>query len=155
MAVKINKEALLKHRFWVLVGITGILTLAGIFYLQLYGGQDVAAARTNFTKAIHDAKGPKGTSQAEVDAVGVAAEKARKAQTDVWLKSYKDQEPLFRWAPAMESEFQFTSGKFATEIKIHKAEDKSWPEDTDTLIYARLLDVQNTRAIVKARSKDK
>src|SRR5262245_61418870 len=45
MNVKFNKDALLKHRFWILASVTAILTLTGIFYLVVYGSEAAIKAR--------------------------------------------------------------------------------------------------------------
>jgi hypothetical protein len=60
MKVKLNKEAIVKHRFWILVGVTAVLTLAGTFYLQLYGNEAVAQIQKKFKGDINTAKSIKG-----------------------------------------------------------------------------------------------
>ena len=48
MAVKFNKEMLLKHRFWVMLGAQrSLLALGGIGYLELFVSADDQAARNS------------------------------------------------------------------------------------------------------------
>src|SRR5262249_166644 len=127
MKVKFNKEMLLKHRFWILIGITAVLTLVGTFYLQLYGSEAAEKYRKQLSikvKGSIDAK-----SNREIIAfLEQKAKEAEKSQSEVWEKAYKDQEVLFRWAPEIETKFEFHKGKFAKEIKILKlVDEKEWP----------------------------
>src|SRR5437879_107172 len=128
MAVKFNKEMLLKHRFWVLVSVTACLTLGGIFYLQLYGGEETGKATKAFKTAAKEGATTVGKTNAAVIAkLAEFEERARKSESIIWSAAYKEQADMFRWAPKMEATFEFLNGKFAHDIKIGKiADEKSW-----------------------------
>src|SRR6266581_3979365 len=66
MAVKFDKEALLKHRFWVLVAVTSCVTLAGIGYLQLYGSSEANKKRGDMATTLKNIEGTKASSNQEV-----------------------------------------------------------------------------------------
>jgi hypothetical protein len=154
MKVKFNKEMLLKHRFWVLICVTAILTLAGTFYLQLYGGEDTAKAAKKYKSVI--SKGMKPESNPVINArLQEDADKAKKKQSEVWEQAYKDQEPMFKWAPKVEKEFDFCNGKFANEIKISKlVDEKEWPEDKENLLHGKFIDMQDNYCRIKTRKKE-
>src|SRR6516162_3545139 len=104
MKVKFNKEMLLKHRFWILIGATAVLTLVGTFYLQLYGGEAVDKVCKQLNIKLKSAASIKAESNTKIIAFWEEkAKEAEKSQSQVWEKAYKDQEVLFRWAPQIET----------------------------------------------------
>jgi hypothetical protein len=156
MKVKFNKEALFKHRFWILIGVTAVLTLVGTFYLQLYGGEAAEKYRKKLKDIITKAGSVKAESNPEIIAFWEKkAEEAKNSQSAVWKKAYADQEALFKWAPKMESTFEFHTGKFAQAIKISKlVDEKEWSEDKDNLLHGKFIDVQDDYCIIKTRKKE-
>src|SRR6516162_8519723 len=153
MKVKFNKQAILKNRFWILVGVTAVLTLAGTFYLQLYGNEAVAQIQKKFKGEINTAKTIKAESNlAIIDFWDKKAEEAKKSQEKVWEKAYKDQEMLFKWAPKIETRFEFHKGKFAQEIKISKLDDENdWPKDEENLLHGKFVDIKGDYCVIKTR----
>ena len=153
MAVKFNKEMLLKHRFWVLVSVTACLALFGIFFLQLYGGEEAAKARKDF-KALKDL-GFKTSPKSNLAVIAKLTETEdgeRKKESVIWSAAYKAQEPMFHWAPKIEENFEFLNGKFANDIKIAKfVEEKNWPEDKEFVVHGKLIDFQDDFFKVKTR----
>jgi hypothetical protein len=59
---------------------------------------------------------------------------------------------LFKWAPKIETTFEFHKGKFAQEIKILKlVDEKEWPVDTENLLHGKFVDVQSDFCVIKTR----
>src|ERR1022692_2115854 len=113
MAVKFDKEMLLKHRFWVLVGVTTCLTMLGIVYLELYGGEEVDTLRKTYKTEYDKIKKEKGDMGPNtVEAMAKIAADAKNNESKVWADSYAQQEKYFRWSDPVEAEFQFLNGKF-------------------------------------------
>jgi hypothetical protein len=153
MKVKFNKQAILKNRFWILVGVTAVLTLAGTFYLQLYGNEAVAQIQKKFKGEIDKTKTITADSNpAIIDFWEKKAEEAKKSQSEVWEKAYKDQEMLFKWAPEIETRFEFHKGKFAQDIKIFNLSDeKDWPKDEEELLHGKFINIQGDYCLLKTR----
>ncbi|MBI2805658.1 MAG: hypothetical protein HYX68_11830 [Planctomycetes bacterium] len=152
MAVKINKDALLKNRFWIMLGVTVAVTLFGLVYLQLVNAET-------------EKKGPKGalgsakplkefTGPLQIDQRTKDAERAKAKESTVWAYAYKTQAPLFRWAKAVEDQFPFFDGNFANEITVTKASGKekdSWPADTDELVHGILTSIERDSLKLETR----
>jgi hypothetical protein len=153
MAVKFNKEMLLKQRFWILVSVTACLTLFGIFYLQLYGGEETAKATKAFKAIAKEGKDTIGNNNPTTIAKWTEIEEdARKKESIIWSAAYKEQADMFRWAPKIEANFNFLNGKFANDIKIAKlVDEKSWPEDKEFVAHGKLIDFQDDYFKVRTR----
>src|SRR5437016_6191351 len=122
MAVKFDKDALLKHRFWVLIAVVSCVTLGGIGYLELYGSSAANQKRADMDAKLKAHKGVRGQSNTEVIAHwDDKATKAKNSESTVWSDAYKVQKSIFTWAPEVESRFHFSDGHFAHDIKISKA----------------------------------
>ena len=155
-AIKFNKDMLLKHRFWIMVGITSCLTLLGMAYLQLYGGDDVAKAQGKLKSELGRLKQEKGDKGSKsVDGIVHDADVAKDSEMKVWSEAYHKQEKLFRWADRIESEFGFLDGKFAREIKMSaKGDEKSWPVDSETVMHGTLEELNPNWFSIKNRKKE-
>jgi hypothetical protein len=157
MTVKFDKEMLLKHRFWILVGVTSVLTMLGIAYLEIYGSEEAEKQKTKLKNEVNKLKAEKGERGPEsVKEMAKNADKAKAGESEVWGTSYAQQEKYFRWSEHVESEFQFLNGKFAREIKISKKLDniKAWPEDKDTVQYGELVEPRENYIRIKTRKGD-
>jgi hypothetical protein len=134
MALKFNKEMLLKHRFWIMLGVSVTLILTGIIILEL----SEAEGKNLLEKALKSTSATPVTDGAKtVKTYKEYAEIARKNVTEVWRIAYEPQAKLFAWSKPMEDQFDFANGYFANEIKISKdaklakiADAKKWKEAT-------------------------
>ncbi len=146
MAMKFNKEMLLKHRFWIMLGAAVALILVGIVILEL----SEVEARSGLKKILNDLakfKAPDGPKS--VSANKENAEIARKNETLVWEKAYAPQANLFTWPPPVEQEYDFANGYFANEVKVTKLGEakgkkphdaaKSWPADSPFLMHGTFV----------------
>src|SRR5437588_201076 len=99
MAIKLNKEMLLKHRFRVMLGVTILLALGGISYLEMFVDADVA--KGDLEKINNKYKKPPVTAnQKTLKAYQDAIDDAAKKEAEIWSKAYRDQEEYFRWPDA-------------------------------------------------------
>src|ERR1700681_4334287 len=101
--MKLNKETLLKHKFWVLLLVTLPFSLGAIFLLATSVSGDIFRERkkieadlVKYTKAL-EAKTP-----AQIEAARKEAELINDMQKSVWEKAYKIQEPIFTWPKEVE-----------------------------------------------------
>lgn len=153
MKLDVNKEMLIKHRFWIVLGVTFCVILTGMLFAY---SEDAKKKQDEINAALlkGDVKGDfQGPTTIEVRQTD--AKRAKDLESNVWSKAYKDQEKIYTWAPQVEAEFNFSNGKFANSIKIDPVSDpKSWPADSPTLIHGVLTNVQRDWFEIKDR-KDK
>jgi hypothetical protein len=156
MAIKFNKDALLKQRFWILLAVTACLALFGTFYLQY--AVDADDVTKTIKTSLDGGKRVKATqSDATIKKLREKVALAQKSESIVWSDSYGKQEKLFKWAPQIEDRFKFLNGKFATEIKItsNKAADaKDWPKDTPNTLYGVFVDIYEDYIQIKNGRKE-
>jgi hypothetical protein len=125
MNVNINKEALIKHKFWIMLGIAVPLILAGIYTLEF----PVAEATAKELKKVHQqdksAKDPKGVyhNQKQIDDLLAEVKKAKQAEDRVWGHVFRDQIPLMFWPADFEKTYPFEKGKFIREVKYLEGND--------------------------------
>lgn len=157
MALKVNKEMLLKNRFWIMLGTSGALGFAGITCLEFVNADALRKGlqgQVNEARNVksEDIKGPKALDVRVKEAATASA-----AESKVWSEAYAAQRTVFRWSDAVEKEFDFYDGKFATQIKVLKNADKgSWPADSDTVVHGVLLPgIKNSFLTIRARAKEK
>jgi hypothetical protein len=154
MAVKLNKDALLKHRFWIMLAVAGVLIFSGILYLEfIYGGPTEARAYITKMEGIAKGNAAKYVSRGMIEEIEKKANHSIKQETDLWAKLYEGQAPLFRFAPDVENAFNFYGGKFAQEIKVSKGDFKTLPEDTKETIHGTLVQVEKDYFLLKTRTK--
>jgi hypothetical protein len=136
--MKVDKELLIKHRFWIGLGLAVPLALVGITILMTSVSAQIAKVRKDIdTNLLRIKKVP-----AEVfneDGIRKAQEVAALAkskQVKVWEAAYRDQADLYTWPEPVEEQFEFTNGYFASEIQVLRDKDakdsKAWPEDQST-----------------------
>ena len=139
MKVKFNKDAILKHRFWIMLGVTMFLGLVGIIYLELAVNAD--SVREDLLKALNASKTKKGEqNQGTIQKIADKAADAKKLESTIWADAYQAQAKLFTWPKEMEATYDFARGKFAVEIKVSKMEPAMWPPDSETLIHGTFVD---------------
>ncbi len=153
MSVKFNKDAMLKHRFWVIASLTILLTLGGLFYLALYGSEDANKKRSKYKTDLGQLKNAKGQSSSQViEFYGKEVDKAKSNESTVWKDAYKAQDTLFIWPAEMEKKFEFLNGRFVTEIRISKlADERDWPPDSEFLMHGKLAVLENEWLEIKNR----
>ncbi len=140
--MKFDKELMLKHRFWVGLGLALPLTLVGITLLLTSVSAQIAKERSKIEGDLKKVRGASGEVFND-KAIAEAEERAKKAQSKqdlVWKNAYLPQAHLYTWPKRIEDEFEFTNGYFATEIAISKEvkDKKDWPEDKATLVHGVL-----------------
>ena len=142
MNVKINKEALLKHRFWIMLGCAVALALGGMFYLEVYGDEEITKDRNKLTASWTRLKSAKaGSTDAAIKKLAEKVKEAKGEEAKVWSESYRKQEDLFEFPPEMETAYEFHKGRFANDIIVaNDTGAKSWPADTPNLFHGTYVE---------------
>ena len=119
MAVKIDKEALIKHRFWIMLGVAVPLILVAMYVLRIDIATSIAAAQKKTDAALKAVKGYTGNfpSQEEIDKLGEEVKKANAEVGTVWGNVFRKQEPYMFWPDEFVKIHPFDTGKFIREIK--------------------------------------
>ena len=119
MAVKIDKEALIKHRFWIMLGVAVPMILIALYVLRVdiaSANEKKRSATNSALKTILNAPGP-FPSQEEIDKITKEVEKANLEIGKVWGNVFQEQIPYMFWPDEFLKEHPFETGKFIREIK--------------------------------------
>jgi len=157
MKAKFDKDTLIKHRFWILLGITVPLVLGAVFILittvsaEIESFRKKAADKYNTLTKMSAPAGPQ-----VIDARSKIARDWKEKETDVHRIAFEAQAPLFIWPRAIEDQFDFQNGKFVTEIKIigDAPAKESWPEDNENLFHGTVKVSDENYLIVNGRKGD-
>src|SRR5262245_58857142 len=122
MAVKFDKEMLIKHRFWVLLAVSVPLVLVALFILITSGGAHIEDLRKKTKNKYTEVANIKQVVGPSVIAERSKVAAARKeSETDVHADAFKAQERIATWPKAVQDRFDFQNGRFVTEVKIGPA----------------------------------
>ena len=157
MAVKvnINKEMILKHRFWIMIGVAAFLSLVGILFLEF--ADDAEAARKKLTTewTVASKKKPLYNDKTR-EYLETKANIAKGLENTIWKSAYEAQRVMFQWPKNIEDSYKFYDGLFAIDVKMDKApaSEKEWPADppadSNTMI-GTLLKVDNVSFTIQLR----
>jgi hypothetical protein len=163
--MKIDKETLVKNRYWILVGTAAGLTLIGWLLLVFTVPSTVAKAVTDVEtpwkkdKKYNDFKNP-----ALVKQMTDATQKLEAEYATLHKKLYDsqiEQTCLMTWPKAMVDQgFDFKNGKFAKDVTVQKKGDpktddkwvKGQPPDSPDRLAGTLIDNSESWFKVKDRN---
>src|SRR5689334_19718399 len=100
MAVKFDKDMILKHRFWVMLGVSVTLVLVGILILTFSESDAYDKLKTALKNTV--------TPDANPETIKVATEDAKNYQgkkADVWKAAYDAQAVGFTWPKPVEDRY--------------------------------------------------
>jgi hypothetical protein len=155
-AMKFDKDALKKHKFWFLLLVQVPLTLIVMLVLWTVVSGVIAAERKKIDAASKI--GPPATlANDETNGkLQEEADKLKKKEVTAWEANYKTQEPLFTWPDRVEDTYKFSSGKFAVSMNVLEApaaapagENKDGPADTPNLYHGTVADLFKDWVLVK------
>lgn len=136
MKAKFDKDALIKHRFWILLGVTIPLVLAAVLILITSVGAEIESYRKKAEEKYTAAsKASPGAGPLYVDELGKIAGKWKEQETSVHKVAFMAQKDLFVWPKAVEDKFDFQNGMFVTEVKILPNPGDNWPNDDGALFH--------------------
>src|SRR5262245_46855091 len=122
MAVKFDKEMLIKHRFWVLLAASVPFVLVALFILITSVSAHIEGIRKKTQSKLTEVQNVKQPPGPEVIKVrSVVAGKRKESETEVHADAFKAQELIATWPRAIEDRFDFQNGRFTTEVKISTA----------------------------------
>src|SRR2546423_6468157 len=98
MAVKLDKETLIKHRFWIGLGVFVPLWLILLLVLWTVVSSKVSAEQKAYTDSAGKVKGINNIKNENYTAPVKEKEEALKKQKDrVWEAAWKKQDGLMTW----------------------------------------------------------
>jgi hypothetical protein len=125
--VKFDKEALIKHHFWILSGVFVLLALIPMCLLGMGVSDSVTKAQKSLDdtkKSVAGVKSPK--NQSWVDAKKRADDIVKKRRDVVWDQAWKTQEMMMTWPEQLLP--RWSKYKYMGE-PIEQFEEKEWVED--------------------------
>ena len=151
MKLNINKDALVKHKFWIGLLLAVPMTFAGLFLLLMPIKADIDKKKAGLAKDLAAAKkvpnplyGPKDIKLREAD-----LEASRKEEYKVWGKVSQEQAAEFFWPTEFEKIYPFASGKFIRGVKVL---DPSTPGAIDEHHYVgKITDITSNFILVSAK----
>src|SRR5262245_58057886 len=122
--MKMDKDTLMKHRFWVVLAVAAPLALGAIFFLLVIVGGGIASQRKDLEKRVGSM--PKVTNPQNDKSVAVKKEDAENViskKDKAWEKAWNEQARFFTWPRkfADDDKIDFQDGTFITEVKVLKA----------------------------------
>lgn len=132
MQMKFDKELLLKHKFWIVLGLAIPSSLAALFLLTSTVGGQIAASRKKLEDARKKIETAPSVTRGEIESEALKAKLEKAKESVAWALAYKEQAALFRWPDEVEQGFDFMNGLFAYEIKVDRAKEdakEAKPED--------------------------
>jgi hypothetical protein len=151
--MKMDKDTLIKQRFWVALCVPLVLFLVGLIWLSFIIPAGIATERKKANDKLDLAKKAAGQVK-NVSAVERAEKVAQiyKSKEDVvWINAYEAQKPLSTWPPDFEKQYHFQDGWFATEVKSRGKDDKEPDEPEPGKFYGQT--VQVARDFIKVKDK--
>src|SRR5438132_1408740 len=140
--MKIDKDALLKHKFWILVGLSVPFAAVAILLLVTSVSSSIETIRKTLKTALDGVKNqPNVHPELEILERRQAADRLFKKESEVWRDAFREQETFFRWPRKMEETFHFADGLFANDVQVLKlpADKGQWPPDKpNELIHGTL-----------------
>ncbi len=123
--MKMDKEFLLKNKFWVALAGSGALTLLALFMLLVVAPKKISALEKakkekwdEFTK-VTDIKNDRFVEEARKK-----ADREKVRETEVWVGAYGGQKDVVTFPPAFTTEFDVNNGLYAIEVTVHPKDAK-------------------------------
>src|SRR5262245_48618842 len=117
-----DKDTLVKHKFWVMLAVAAPLALGAIFLLLTVVSSSVAAIRKANEDAVKNIRPPNDAKNDEnVKVKKSEAEKVIETKDKAWAKAWSEQEKFFTWPKGFdEMGIDFQTGRFITDVKVVK-----------------------------------
>jgi hypothetical protein len=125
-AAKIDKQMLIKHRFWILAGFFFLLVLIPLLVLTTSVSPTIGAEEVKLTQAkktLNDIKNPK--SDKWVDALKTADIEVNRRKNEVWEQAWEMQKDMMTWPADLNDTFKEKYKYFGDPIDGFEREDFS------------------------------
>src|SRR5882724_8967681 len=157
--MKIDKDALLKHKFWILVGLSVPFAAVSILLLVTSVSSSIAATRKTLETTLSGVKTQKDVHP-ELDILTQrhAADRLFKKESEAWRDAFLEQETFFRWPRKMEATYHFADGLFANEVQVLKlpADKGQWPPNkANELIHGKLKSMTDDEFVIETYDAEK
>ncbi len=134
MAVQFDKELLIKHHFWILLGTTVLLLLIALVVLPTSVGQTIEKEQGAFKGSKDELKGMHEFKNGNwVDAFKVQDKIVQEKKKDVWGESWEVQKDMMTWPPELEEKWGPKYTYFLEDIGIYDRE--VFPKEYATQLY--------------------
>lgn len=146
MKMKLDKETLLKHHYWLVAAGALVVSLAAIFLLRTAVRAGITSEKKKLDdeyKKISDAAKGDVASRASIEKTRADANGRKSVEEKVWRDAFREQEPSIRWARKIEEKYQFTAQNFfATEVTL-KPEDADLGVSKDPSLFAGIVETKD------------
>ena len=156
--MKLDKETIVKQRFWFLLLVAVPLILGAFFILMTTVRAAINANRKKLDGDLKSAgSGGVIRNQEWVDAMEKKAKEMAKIEEKVWREAYEEQKDLSTWPQLIEENFDFKDGLFATEIKVERGKGVSGklPANDASHFHGVVLSHNRNEVVVKGEEEKK
>lgn len=157
--MKVDKDLLIKHHFWIMLGVAVPLALVAILMLMTAVSASIASQRKSLEDEIKKVKGTNVDKNDEfVSLEEKLAAKKKEQEGEVHALAYNAQKSISTWPDLIEKTFNFRDGLFATEVAVHNAPPAGWPaegpkDDPNRLVHGIVKDIEQDFMIVQTADK--
>src|SRR5258708_646349 len=157
--MKVDKDALIKHKFWILVGLSVPFAAVAILLLVTSVSSSIEEIRKGLQAAYNGVKGIKDLHpELDILTQRQAADRLFKKESVAWREAFMEQETISRWPRKVEATYHFADGYFANEVQILKmpAEKGQWPANkANELIHGTLKLMDNDEFVLETYDAEK
>lgn len=154
-----DKDTLIKHRFWLGLAVAVPLALGAVFLLMTAVRGEIVKKKNEIQTGLSNVdKARADVNEKHVEVQRAAADAVQKIESEVWGKAFREQEEEFTWAERFHKSFPFNGAPdhyFAREVQIKKAPEKAedWPKDDDTKLYGTVRETKKDYILVEGANK--
>lgn len=117
--VKIDKETLIKHHFWILLGVSVLLVVIALIVLPTSVGSTVEDKEKEFASAKQSLQSVKDVkNKAWVEALETKNSHITKKKDSVWEAAWQTQKDLMTWPPSLQADFSKKYPYFGDPISL-------------------------------------
>jgi hypothetical protein len=146
MAAKVDKEMLIKHRFWILAGFFLLLVLIPLLVLATSVSATISAEEVKLTqakKSLNDIKNPKNDKW--VEAYQKQDSIVGKRKDEAWEEAWKLQEHMMTWPETLEAKFKEKYKYFGEPIEEFERDDFAKVYDSQLPELTKLVQMMNSK----------
>lgn len=155
MKLNIDKEKILKNKFWILLVVAVPMILASQYIVLGPVAEDISKTRKKVDSELKKARDikPPYYNGNNIEAKLKQAAEVSEKEKEIWRQLYARQEPSLFWPAAFEKEFPMNTGKFLRELKFVEAGE--FPVDDKHRFTGKLVDRDNISITVAAKDGKK
>lgn len=129
MKLNIDKDQLLKNKFWIMLIVAVPLILAGQYIVMGPVAEDIEKTKKKVTAELRKPINPPFYNNDNIEKKNAEAKAIQKQEREWWGQLYAEQAPSLFWPKGFEDVYPMMTGKFLRELKYTDAGNPPGPDD--------------------------